>query len=77
MNPNKFGIVNICMVCAMEKAPRGRSIPVPLSDALCTSNCAGYYADPRPGSLWPHESEADFGYPVSDAGTEIHNAKEC
>jgi len=38
---------------------------------LCDWECRGYREVPLSGSLWPGESEADFGYPVNDDGTEI------
>jgi hypothetical protein len=37
-------------------------------------SCHGYREEPKVGDLWPGESEADFGYPVSDDGTEIREA---
>lgn len=69
LNPRKVGIAVICLVCAQRKAPIGRSVPLMMS--LCDHECTGYDAEPFAGSLWPGESEADFGYPVNDRGTEI------
>lgn len=69
LNPRKVGIHIECVVCHQTKTPNGRSAP--LMVALCDRNCPGYLQEPRVGSLWPNESEADFGYPVADVGTEI------
>lgn len=69
LNPYKYGKRISCAVCGREKKPVGRSAPVAL--VLCDDECGGYYLDPHPGSLWPNESEADFGYPVGPTGTEI------
>jgi hypothetical protein len=33
---------------------------------LCNSNCPGYRNDPKPGDLWPGETEEEFGYQVSE-----------
>jgi hypothetical protein len=41
-----------------------------LQSAYCDGDCDGYYVDPRPGSLWPGESETDFGYTVGSDATE-------
>jgi len=35
-----------------------------------TGGCEGYDRDPKVGSLFPGESEQDFGYPVSSNGTK-------
>jgi hypothetical protein len=32
--------------------------------------CQGYDEPPHVGSLWPGESETEFGYPCGQAGTE-------
>jgi hypothetical protein len=37
--------------------------------------CGGYYEKPFVGSLWPNESEADFGYEVGTIGVEIKEAE--
>ena len=66
LNPNKFGVSVQCILCGRTKGPRGRSAPM---DALmCQYDCPGYRMKPEVGSLWPNESEADFGYPVGDVG---------
>ena len=74
LNPNKIGIAVTCAVCGLTKKPVGRDAS--LGSYLCQpirgdlpGGCEGYYQEPHIGSLWPGESEADFGYPVGDAGT--------
>ena len=68
-----IGLAIECAVCGNMKKPVGRSGPMGVS--YCTPpwpgehGCPGYYEAPRPGSLWPGESEADFGYPVQNDGT--------
>jgi len=70
LNPRKIGVAVECTTCKQRKAPRGRSAPLGLH--LCTlMTCDGYDQEPLPGSLWPGESEADFGYKVGDAGTKV------
>ncbi len=64
----RYGIAVYCLECGLQKAPRGRSIP--LGMLMCTNDCEGYAEVPRVGDLWPRESERDFGYPVSMDGTE-------
>ena len=39
-----------------------------MAGSLCDWKCPGYNEEPMPGSLWPGESEADFGYPVGPYG---------
>lgn len=63
----RVGICVQCAVCGQMKKPIGRSGP--LDASYCTDECAGYRKPPFVGSLWPGESEADFGYPVSADGT--------
>jgi hypothetical protein len=67
LSDTRVGIVVECESCGLEKKPIGRSAP--LGMYLCNQDCPSYYNDPRPGSLWPGESEEDFGYPVSVDGT--------
>ena len=67
LDPNKVGVAVECAVCGFQKKPVGRSAP--FESYHCESECRGYWQDPQPGSLWPGESEADFGYPVQNAGT--------
>ena len=67
------GVAVRCAVCGQRKAPRGRSAPMAAS--YCDWECDGYAKEPSVGSLWPGESEADFGYAVSDVGTEKRAAR--
>ena len=61
------GVAVTCVVCRQRKCPRGRSAPAAAS--YCDWDCPGYTQEPHAGSLWPGESEEEFGYPVSDVGT--------
>jgi hypothetical protein len=67
LRATRVGIAVECRVCGYDKKPIGRSAPLGLS--YCDDDCDGYRQEPRPGSLWPRESEADFGYPVGADGT--------
>jgi len=67
----KVGVVVYCLECHRMKQPRGRSAP--MGPIYCDSDCDGYEQDPQVGSLWPNETEEDFGYPVGDIGTEKIN----
>lgn len=69
LDPNKYGIRVQCTVCHRTKQPVGRSAP--MQSDYCDFECLGYGLPPHIGGLWSNESEADFGYPVSDVGTEI------
>jgi hypothetical protein len=82
LDPNKIGIAVYCGTCGQRKAPIGRSVPFAMS--MCERECPGYEQEPKPGSLWPQESEEDFGYPVfSNDGTTLsahavyESQKEC
>jgi len=67
----KVGIRVACAVCGRDKAPRGRSVPDASHESWCTwDKCVGYNLPPDVGSLWPGESEEDFGYPVPTWGTK-------
>ena len=68
LNPKKFGVRVVCAVCGISKAPIGRSVPMELR--MCDSECAGYHQPPLVGSLWPAESETEFGYNVGDVGVD-------
>ena len=79
-NPVKYGRVNEarttrmgipvkCAVCGQTKKPVGRSAPM-YGPSGCDDRCKGYRQPPYPGSLWPGETEDDFGYPIGDAGTK-------
>lgn len=69
LDPNKIGIPVTCTVCGQRKQPVGRSAP--LGAYLCDHECEGFDKEPLSGSLWPGESEADFGYSVGSVGTVI------
>ncbi len=63
----KVGIAVTCSVCGHRKAPIGRSVPMEMH--LCDSDCVGYRWPPYAGSLWPGETEEQFGYQVNADGT--------
>ena len=69
LSTTKRGIVVDCLTCGLRKKPIGRSAPLGMLNGLCDHECHGYSNAPHAGSLWPGESEADFGYPVSSVGT--------
>jgi hypothetical protein len=51
------------------KQPVGRSAGIGLT--YCRSDdCEGYWERPLPGSLWPEETEVEFGFQISDEGTK-------
>ena len=62
------GIVVRCAYCGGMKKPIGRSAP--LESSYCNDTCPGYHNAPLPGSLWPGETEEDFGYPIGPHGVE-------
>jgi len=64
----RVGIRIDCAVCGKQKCPVGRSAP--LESYLCDWECDGYRLAPFVGSLWPGESEVDFGFPVGPDGTK-------
>jgi hypothetical protein len=64
----KVGVTVTCAICGWIKKPYGRSGP--LGAFYCDEGCQGYLKPPYVGSLWPGESEDDFGYPVSADGTK-------
>jgi hypothetical protein len=71
----KIGIQVRCSTCGNVKAPRGRSVPDAIWDSFCLPphpgmlGCEGYYEDPKPGDLWPGETEEDFGFACSPNAT--------
>lgn len=67
----KIGKAVYCQACGMRKTPIGRSPPLGLANSLCGHECEGYRKEPRPGSLWPGESEEEFGYPAGNYGIEL------
>jgi len=44
-----------CTKCKRIKAPRGRSVPLPMAGGVCDLECGGYYDEPLPPHLWPSE----------------------
>ena len=66
LSSTKIGMAVECTVCGRTKKPVGRDS---MDNGLCSYECPGYREDPRSGSLWPGESESEFGYPVSAVGT--------
>lgn len=48
-----------CTMCKKTKAPRGRSVPLPMGGSLCDMDCPGYYEQPEPPHLWPSEPLED------------------
>lgn len=66
LRTNVRGVEVECTVCHRTKCPRGRSAPAELR--MCDYDCVGHNLDPQVGSLWPGESEADFGYAVGNVG---------
>ena len=70
LSATKVGLAVECRICGMRKAPVGRSVADAMANSLCNYECPGNNQEPRSGSLWPGESEADFGYPVGTVGTE-------
>ena len=69
LDPNKIGVFVRCVTCGLMKKPVGRSAG--LMAHYCDDDCAGYRDKPLPGSLWPGETEAEFGFPVGDPGTQV------
>ena len=60
-----FGYYVKCVTCGNTKPPIGRSVS-PMERSWCdSSSCKGYYEDPLPSSLFPGESESEFGYKVT------------
>jgi hypothetical protein len=71
----KVGIEVRCATCDRTKKPKGRSGPMGVM--YCEpmwpgerGGCPGYWEAPAVGSLWPGETEAEFGYPVGPEGTK-------
>jgi len=62
----KIGIAVYCEVCGLRKKPYGRSASPVMANSLCDDDCAGYLSEPKPGDLWPGETEAEFGFCVGD-----------
>ena len=74
----KVGIRVECSVCHRTKNPRGRSAPLQSANGYChRDTCEGYDAEPFAGSLWPGETEKEFGYPVGTNGVRESRIDEC
>ena len=61
------GIVGIyvkCATCDRQKHPVGRDSYT----AMCDEDCPGYWEKPKPGLLWPGETEIQFGSTVGNDG---------
>jgi len=69
LSASRVGVRVHCAACGRMKQPRGRSTSPEAANGYCGWDCPGYDAPPHVGSLWPGESEADFGWPVGKAGT--------
>ena len=67
LSETKRGVAVECMVCGRTKKPVGRDS---MDNGLCSYECPGYRKDPRSGSLWPGETEAEFGYAVGPHGVK-------
>lgn len=65
----RIGVIVTCLTCKRMKKPIGRDAPPAAANAYCDRECLGYRQAPYPGSLWPGETEADFGYPIGADGT--------
>lgn len=69
LNPRKVGIRVTCAKCGYTKKPNGRSAPI--CPVFCDGDCDGYWEPPHVDSLWPGESEADFGFQAQNYGVII------
>lgn len=73
--PFKIGISVVCTLCNNRKQPHGRSAP--MDSMYCDSHsCDSYYDEPKPGCLWPDETDADFGYESCDHATRPMTQQE-
>lgn len=71
---DRVGVRVRCSCCYQTKAPRGRSAPF---GCYCNEECPGYNEEPYPDpSLWPNESEVDFGYPAGNYYATAQEFKE-
>jgi hypothetical protein len=62
----KIGVAVECPHCHRTKAPRGRSISPLTYESYCNRDeCPYYWDDPKPGDLFPGETEEQFGFPCS------------
>jgi hypothetical protein len=73
----RVGIRVECVACGRTKKPIGRAGALECAGSNCDDDCRGYRTEPFPGSLWPGETEEEFGYPIShDATVEVADALE-
>ena len=66
LRPDIVGIYVQCKACGRQKQPVGRDASAVVT--MCDEGCTGYMEAPKPGQLWPGESEKQFGYPVGNDG---------
>ena len=64
LRPDIVGIYVQCKTCGRQKQPVGRASYT----TMCNIGCPGYLKGPRPGQLWPGESEKHYGHPVGNEG---------
>ena len=64
LRPGIVGIYVKCMTCGRQKKAIGRYTAA----IRCDEDCQGYWEKPKPGQLWPGESETQFGHPVGNDG---------
>ena len=69
LSKTKHGVRVECKTCGKIKSPTGRSVPLELVSSLCDHDCPGFYKEPFSGSLWPRETEEEFGFDVGTVGT--------
>jgi len=71
----KIGIAVMCSECGLQKKPHGRSA----SDMIhyCDESCAGYLTEPKPGCMWPGETEKEFGFNICHNATEDVSVCDC
>ena len=74
LSKKKCGISVYCEVCGNQKKPFGRDAPI--TSSYCMYDCTGYHKEPLPGSLWPGESEFDFGFAVGEQGVETEQKEK-
>ena len=68
----RIGIVVRCATCGNEKQPHGRSVSPLMVYCSPYSGCPGYEQDPKPGCLWPGETEDDFGFIICNNGVKLY-----
>ena len=72
----RIGISVECAVCRRGKAPLGRSVPLEMANSMCNWECPGYWQDPQVGSLWPGETDEQFGHAVGMHGSREMTPEE-